>query len=207
MEVIKEERVTFFDHNRPPFEEVKLTYAPDLDVTGPQQTVMVNPRVLQYEALVVVSQLKMHATATVTMALKNVAMSYPAADYYGHPRAREYNKHHFFDDMHSFIAAMIARFPINLAITVGHPAMVGTGPVEGHTFETGLAIASTNAVAADTVGAALLGFEADAVHHLWEAGRMGLGETDIERIDFPAMSLKEARGIFTEAAYGQRLTF
>jgi uncharacterized protein (DUF362 family) len=206
MEVIKEERVTFFDHNRPPF-EVKLTYAPDLDVTGPQQTVMVNPRVLQYEALVVVSQLKMHATATVTMALKNVAMSYPAADYYGHPRAREYNKHHFFDDMHSFIAAMIARFPINLAITVGHPAMVGTGPVEGHTFETGLAIASTNAVAADTVGAALLGFEADAVHHLWEAGRMGLGETDIERIDFPAMSLKEARGIFTEAAYGQRLTF
>jgi hypothetical protein len=28
--------------------------------------------------------------------------------------------------MHSFIAAMAKRFPIDLAITVGHPAMIGT---------------------------------------------------------------------------------
>jgi hypothetical protein len=27
--------------------------------------------------------------------------------------------------MHSFIAAMAKRFPIQLAITVGHPAMIG----------------------------------------------------------------------------------
>jgi len=27
---------------------------------------------------------------------------------------------------HSFIAAMAKRFPIHLAITVGHPAMIGT---------------------------------------------------------------------------------
>jgi hypothetical protein len=50
-----------------------------------------------------------------------------------------------------------------------------------------------------------LGFEVAAVHHLWEAGRLGLGETDTDKIDFPALSLEEAFGIFTEAAYGQRL--
>jgi hypothetical protein len=60
----------------------------------------------------------------VTLALKNIAMSYPAADYYGHPRATERHRHRFFDDMHSFIAAMARHFPIQLAITVGHPAMV-----------------------------------------------------------------------------------
>jgi hypothetical protein len=27
-----------------------------------------------------------YAAATVTLALKNIAMSFPAADYYGHPR-------------------------------------------------------------------------------------------------------------------------
>lgn len=207
MDVVEAEGATFFDHNRPPFQEVALGYAPDQDVEGPQQTVMVNPRVLEYETLVVLSQLKLHATATVTLALKNMAMSYPAADYYGHPRADQYNKHEFFADMHSFIAAMAARFPIDLAVTVGHPAMIGTGPVNGYTFETGLTIASTDAIAADVTGAALLGFDADAVHHLWEAGRMGLGETDTTRMEFPVLSLDEAKGILTEAAFGQRLSF
>ena len=36
-------------------------------------------------------QLKLHETATVTLALKNIAMSYPAAGYYGNPRSK---KHH-----------------------------------------------------------------------------------------------------------------
>src|SRR2546423_7255816 len=99
---------------------------------------MVNPRILNYETLIVVSQLKMHATATVTLALKNIAMSFPAADYYGHPRATQQHRHQFMEDLHSFIAAMHHRFPAYLAITGGHPAMVATGPIGGYTAETGL---------------------------------------------------------------------
>jgi uncharacterized protein (DUF362 family) len=205
--VVDDEGATFFDHNRPPFVEVALDYAPERDVSGPQQSVMVNPRVLEYETLVALNQLKVHSTATVTMALKNIAMSYPAADYYGHPRSKQNHEHCFFEDMHSFIAAMARRFPIDLAITVGHPAMIGNGPLGGHTVETGLVIASTDAVAADVAGARLLGFSPQAVRHLWEAGRLGLGETEIERIEFPAMSLQDAIGAFTEAAYGRRLSF
>ena len=83
MNVVKEEGASFFDHNRGPFQEVQLTYAPEKDVTGPQKAVMINPRILTYETLIVVSQLKMHAIATVTLSLKNIAMSFPAADYYG----------------------------------------------------------------------------------------------------------------------------
>ena len=80
MDVVEQEGATFFDHNRPPFTSVDLTYAPDDDVAGPQQSVMVNPRVLEYETLIALNQLKLHKTATVTLALKNIAMSYPAAD-------------------------------------------------------------------------------------------------------------------------------
>jgi len=207
MEVVEREGATFFDHNRPPFTSVGLEYAPADDVAGPQRSVVVNPRVLEYETLVSLAQLKLHATATVTLSLKNIAMSFPAADHYGHPRSKQRHEHAFFEDMHSFIAAMAKRFPIHLAIVVGHPAMIATGPLGGHAVETGLVIASTDAVAADVVGAKLLGFGPQAVRHLWEAGRLGLGETDVEKMEFPALSLREGIEAFTEAAYGERLTF
>ncbi len=175
MAVIEQEGAVFFDHNRPPFTEVPLEYKPEVDVDGPQKSVMVNPRVLEYEALISLAQLKLHQTATVTLSLKNIAMSFPAADYYGHPRFKQKHKHHFGEDMHSFIAAMAKRFPIHLAVIAGHPAMIATGPLGGHPVETGLVLASTDAVAADVVGAQLLGFGPQAVRHLWEAGRLGLG--------------------------------
>jgi len=85
--------------------------------------------------------------------------------------------------------------------------MIGTGPLGGHAVETGIAIASTDPLAADVVGAQLLGFSPQAVRHLWEAARLGLGESDLEKIQFPALSMKEAIERFTEAAYGERLTF
>lgn len=207
MEVVEREGATFFDHNRPPFEAVELEYKPSADVRGPQKSVMVNPRVLEYETLIALSQLKLHRTATVTLALKNIAMSYPAADYYGHPRSKEKHENEFYEDMHSFIAAMAKRFPIDLAVTVGHPAMIASGPLGGHAVKTGLVIASTDALAADVVGAKLLGFNLQAVRHLWEADRLGLGESDTEKMEFPAMKLREAIEAFTEAAYGERLTF
>jgi uncharacterized protein (DUF362 family) len=207
MQVVREEGVEFFDHNRPPFTEVRLEYVPEADVSGPQRSVMVNSRVLQYESLITLNQLKMHEMATVTLSLKNIAMSYPAADYYGYPRMSEKKEHAFFDDLHSFIAAMARRFPADLAITVGHPAMIGTGPLGGYTFETGLVIASPDALAADVVGAKILGFQPQAVRHLWEAGKMGLGEMDVFKMEFPAMNLKDAIGAFTERAFGRRLTY
>jgi uncharacterized protein (DUF362 family) len=200
LQVCQEEGAEFFDHNRAPFVQVALEYMPEVDVQGPQTTVMVNPRVLEYETLIAVSQIKLHESATVTLALKNIAMSYPAADYYGHPRSSQKHENFFFSDLHSFIVAMARRFPINLAITVGHPAMIGTGPIGGFTVETGLCIASLDAVAADVVGARLLGFEPQGVRHLWEARRLDLGETDRFRMKFPVMSLRQAIEAFTSVA-------
>jgi len=205
MDVVEDAHAEFVDHNREPFVSVDLEYRPSAEVSGPQRSVMVNVRVLEYDTLIAVNQLKLHETATVTLALKNIAMSFPAADYYGHPRSRQKHENAFFDDMHSFIAAMAKRFPIHLAITVGHPAMIGTGPLGGHVVETGIVIASTDALAADVVGARLLGFTPQAVRHLWEAARLGLGESDIHRMPFPALSLSEAYRRFTKTVYGRQI--
>lgn len=205
MAVIREEGAEFFDHNRPPFEAVRLDYAPDKDVGGPQREVMVNPRILQYETVVSLAQLKLHETATVTLCLKNIAMSYPAADYYGHPRGEYRRPHKFFEDMHSFIAAMAKRFPVHLGIIAGHPAMIGTGPIGGHTVETGLVIASRDVLACDAVGARLLGFDSEGVAHIREAAILGVGEADTSKMEFPGLGLQEAVNIFSQAAYGKRI--
>lgn len=207
MAVIDEEEVEFFDHNRGPFVPVTLKYAPNRDVAGPQKQIMVNPRVTEYEVLVSLAQLKLHETATVTLCLKNIAMSFPAADYYGHPRATQHHQNCFFDDMHSFIAAMAWRFPIDLGIVVGHPAMIATGPLGGKAVETGLVIAGRDAVAVDTVGARLLGFTAQGVRYLWEVAKINLGETNLDRMAFPGLSLEDGIKAFTRRAYGTELTF
>ena len=201
LDVIEAEGADYYDHNRPPFERVELTSPPGEEMPLPLQHVMVNRRVLEYETLISLSQLKLHLCTTVTLALKNIGISFPAADHYGHPR-QLFHEPELCGYIHSFIAAMARRFPIDLAITVGHPAMIGTGPIGGHTFETGLTLASTDPVSADVVGAGILGFRSTSVSHLWQAGRMGLGEMDTDRMQFPAIGLAQAIDLFTEAAFG-----
>ena len=85
--------------------------------------------------------------------------------------------------------------------------MIASGPLGGYPVETGLVIASTDALAADVVGARLLGFRAQGVRHLWEAARLEVGQSDIDEMRFPAMGIEEAIRAFTQAAYGRELTF
>ena len=204
-EVIASEGVEWFDHNKAPFVPVDLTF-------GPQRRVMVNPRVLTYEKLVSLAQLKVHSTATVTLAIKNVAMSYPAADFYGHPRVKqERHPHNILIDKQAFLVGMLMRFPIDLAIVTGHPAMIGKGPVGGKAVETGLVVAGRNAVSVDSVAAHLLGFETLAVQHIRQAAEFGLGvpltpiggESENGRLKIVGVSVEEAAKAFRTAAYGE----
>jgi uncharacterized protein (DUF362 family) len=203
--IISQEGVEWFDHNKPPFVAVDLPF-------GPQRQIMVNPRVRQYEKLVSLAQLKVHRTATVTLAIKNIAMSFPSADFYGHPRvSQKLHPHNILKDKQAFLVGMLMRFPIDLAIVVGHPAMIGTGPIGGKTIETGLVIAGRNAVSVDSVGAFLLGFETLGVQHLHQAVQNGLGvpysnpekEGSAGRLKIVGTPVEEAAKVFQRAAYGQ----
>jgi uncharacterized protein (DUF362 family) len=89
MDVVQSEGAEFFDHNRPTFPGGEARVRTGEGCRRTTASVMVNPRVLEYETLITLNQLKVHETATVTLSLKNIAMSYPAADYYGHPRGDE----------------------------------------------------------------------------------------------------------------------
>lgn len=186
--VIEEEKVEFFDHNNAPFHTVTLNY-------GPMPEIKVNPHIFNYETIISLAQLKVHDSAVVTLSMKNIAMSFPAADYYGHPRESYDHTHSIFRDLQAFITAMCQKFPFHLSIICAHPAMTLRGPIGGRTFEADLTIASKDFVAADTVGATIL--NRTEVSHIIQAEKIGLGTADLNNIEILGLSLQKAINHFS----------
>ena len=199
--VIREEEVEFVDLNLGPFVEHRIEH------DRPSSVVM-NRIVEEMNVLVSLTQLKMHEEATVSLTMKNVALSLPASEVYGYPRGEisgiprpERTDPHA--DLHGFIVAMNKLLPIDLAIIVGDIAMTGTGPSKGRAVEGKLVIAGTDAVATDVVGARLLGFKPQGVAHIYRAIAAGLGEGDVDRIRFLGARWEDVARRFTEAAFGK----
>ncbi len=71
----------------------------------------------------------------------------------------------------------------HLSVIDGFEAMEGNGPTEGNPVPWRIALASTDALAADTITATLMGFDPDGVGYLHYCQRMGLGIGDPELIE------------------------
>ena len=69
----------------------------------------------------------------------------------------------------------------SLAVIDGWFGMEGNGPVDGTPVEMGLALANTDFVAADALGASLMGFDPSEVGYMTYA-RGRLGEGDLSKI-------------------------
>lgn len=192
--VIAEEGVEFIDLNHGPFTRIELEH-PIVKATN------LNRLYEEVTVLVSFTQLKQHEEATISAAIKNIALGWPPADEHGHPK-KNLGIH---TDLHGFIYAMAGKVPIDLSIVSASPAMIGTGPSKGISRHTGLVVAGCDPVAADTVAARLLGFKPQAVHYLFECGNNKIGESVIEKIIIEGIQLVEAENIFSQAAYGDGL--
>ena len=73
-------------------------------------------------------------------------------------------------------------YPVHLAILDGFTAMEGPGPTQGKPVELRLAVASTDFVAADSIGTRIMGFDPMEVGYLHHAMADGLGEGSLGRI-------------------------
>ncbi|MBN9648126.1 DUF362 domain-containing protein [Terrisporobacter sp.] len=192
--VIKEEDVEFIDMNYGPFIELKLGH--HIIKTTP-----INKIVDEVDVIISFTQLKYHEEATVTASIKNVAMGYPPASVHGFPK-KQTGIH---EDLHGFIRSFAKKVPIDLAIISLDKAMIGTGPIFGQAVDTpGLIIAATDPVAADSVGARLLGFLPQGVAYLYGLYKDGLGEADPMNMTIKGLDLIEAEKIFSKAAYGNK---
>lgn len=190
--VIEEEKVEFVDMNYGPFTELQLDH--DIIKSTP-----INKIIEEADVIISFTQLKYHEEATVTASIKNIAMGYPPASVHGFPK-KDTGIH---EDLHGFIRSMAKKIPIDLSIISLDKAMIGTGPIFGQAVDTpGLLIASTDPVAADAIGARILGFLPQAVHYLYGLYKDGVGEADPPKMTIKGLDLIEAEKLFSKAAYG-----
>ena len=71
----------------------------------------------------------------------------------------------------------------DLALIDGLVGMEGNGPLSGDPIEMGVAVASTDFVAADRVGVELMGFDFNHVGHLVYCADAKMGEADLRKIE------------------------
>jgi uncharacterized protein (DUF362 family) len=194
--IINDEQVEFIDLNYGPYTEIEL------DDKIIKKT-KINKLLDEMDVLISFTQLKQHEEATMSASIKNIALGWPPAEIHGFPKKNT----GIHDDLHGFITAMGKKIPIDLAVISVDKGMIGTGPSEGKAVDTdGLIIASTDPVAADAIGARLMGYLPQAIHYLYCLHQEKIGEADAQKITIKGVSLEEAEKIFSRAAYGQEIT-
>jgi uncharacterized protein (DUF362 family) len=97
-------------------------------------------------------------------------------------RSDKVRMHQTYPTMNYNLFLIAKAYPVHLAIVDGFTGMEGPGPTQGKPVDLGLALASTDFIAADSVGARIMGFDPAEVGYLHHAGAHGLGEVSLDRI-------------------------
>ena len=192
--IIREEEIEFMDLNYGPYIELSLNH----DIVS---SIKINKLCEEMDVHISFTPIKMHKEATVSLGIKNVALSWPPAEIHGMPK----KKLGIHEDLHSFIAAMGEVLPIDITLLSGMNGMVWTGPSDGKAVSSNLIVAGTDPVAADAVAARMMGLLPQAVHYLFELHRRGLGQADIKKINMKGVPIVQAEEMFSMAALGESI--
>lgn len=135
------------------------------------------------------AKMKTHSQCIVTLSLKNVLMAAPINDYKKNDWkiGDKYNMHVIPDAaingpiFYNMFQMAHYVYP-DLAIIDGYVGMEGNGPAGGTDIASRMAIASLDALAADTVGATVMGFDPNIVPYLNFLNQGGFGQGNIDDI-------------------------
>ncbi len=194
--VILEEKIDFIDFNTGPYVEIELNH------TKPNK-IKINKIYNEMTKLISFTQLKVHEEATMSSAIKNVALSMPSTEEHGTPKMNK----GIHEELHGFIRAMAEKVKIDISIVSLNPVMVGTGPTNGIAKHTGLVIVGDNPISVDAVCARMLGFKTQGIRYLYELSKVGLKETNTDKINILGIDLVKAEKIFTDAVYDKEVSF
>ncbi len=145
---------------------------------GRRADVSVSSAVVDCDILISVPKFKTHTFTRLTGAIKNSLGFVVGGD-----KAR---LHLDFPDYREFSDILVDVYRIripDLVIVDGVVGMHGNGPSNRSLYEVGKLLASDNGVALDTVMAHMMRMKPGKVRMIEYAGELGLGETDISRID------------------------
>ena len=138
------------------------------------------------------AQMKTHNYVLVTLSLKNLLLGCPIKDDKSNDKALFHTAPTAVNDLCHFNMFHIAQdvFP-DLAVIDGFEAMEGNGPAWGTAKPAHVALASLDAVAADTVATKIMGFDPRRVLYLASMNEAGMGQGDLEKITISGTPLEQ----------------
>ncbi len=146
--------------------------------------------------LISATRMKSHNCVIATLSLKNVVMASPI-NHYKQKKAKGSNEK---PKMHrggnrglSYNMFLLANMGIrpDLAVLDGVVGMEGDGPVRGTPIEQGVALASSDWLAADRLGVELMGMDYDEVKYLHWCADAGMGMDDLSKIKITGPDYKK----------------
>jgi len=137
--------------------------------------------------------LKTHGYASVTLSLKNMLLGAPMNDYATSDKGRMHmGPHGEPDDLVHFNMFHLAQevYP-DLAVLDGFTGMEGDGPSRGTPVDSRIALAGVDPLAADTLGARVMGYDAKKILYLSAMAEAGMGQGNLAKINILGNRLEE----------------
>ena len=127
--------------------------------------------------------MKTHNYVLVTLSLKNLLLGCPIKDGKSNDKGLFHTASPAVNDLCHFNMFHIAQdvFP-DLAVIDGFEAMEGNGPAWGTAIPARVALASLDALAADTLATKIMGFDPKRVLYLASLNEAGMGQGDLDKI-------------------------
>jgi uncharacterized protein (DUF362 family) len=144
-----------------------------------------------------VPMMKTHVLSTISLSMKNLIGLYPGKEYFAmrswlHDMALEKGSKGV-----SFEIVDVNRaVKTGLSVIDATTAMEGNGPTAGSLIDLGLIIAGTSPLAADMVGASLMGFEINEIPTFTLAHQSHMKPAFLDEIEIRGLSLEETRRQF-----------
>ena len=137
--------------------------------------------------------MKTHSYASVTLSLKNVLLGAPLNDYKTSDKPHMHMGPHYEpnDIIHFNLFHMAQHVFPDLAVIDGFTGMEGDGPSRGTPVDSRIAVASVDPLAADVLGARVMGFNAKKIPYLASMTEAGMGQGDLTKITVLGNSIEE----------------
>ena len=137
--------------------------------------------------------MKTHGYASVTLSLKNMLLGAPINDYKVSDKGQMHRGPHGEpnDIIHFNMFHLAQEVYPDLAVIDGFTGMEGDGPSRGTPVDSRIAVSSVDPLAADVLGARLMGFDAKKILYLSAMTEAGMGQGNLEKINVLGNRIEE----------------
>ncbi len=165
----KDYNIDFFDLNQDNFTEKEI-FSRNLKPLK----VGVAETILKSDFIISVCPPKTHDVVVVTLSLKNLLVG---------SLEQKSKIHQGYKAINLSLAKLTETFSPHLSVIDGFLGMEGEGPVHGSSVKMRIALAGTDFLSTDIVGANLMGFNISQIGYLYYCNQRGLGEGNLDNID------------------------